>query len=274
MVILDLTRIVNKKINFNIRLIDTKESIIKRLVYGLRKIQPLLPKYIDIIDFNFDTEEMEVIDLFSIVREKYTNIDSFTRFYKDIKDWQIDPIELFKIWVISNREEINKIDKQFRIILLKYINDNALKIDNNQFISLINDIPNFQKELNEKIQIFTEKIKHEFTFSSSFEKLGNMNYTTFQEDKRKISIEISNNFSSVLDLFDISKLNEYVPYLNVIHINNNETNEYSKISKTFNFLTEFKVEQHDMSFTYCKINQQHVGFKYRHISVCSFKVEK
>ena len=247
MVILDLTRIVNKKINFNIRLIDTKESIIKRLVYGLRKIQPLLPKYIDIIDFNFDTEEMEVIDLFSIVREKYTNIDSFTRFYKDVKDWQIDPIELFKIWVISNREEINKIDKQFRIILLKYINDNALKIDNNQFISLINDIPNFQKELNEKIQILTEKIKHEFTFSSSFEKLGNMNYTTFQEDKRKISIEISNNFSSVLDLFDISKLNEYVPYLHVIHINNNETNEYSKISKTFNFLTEFKVEQHDMS---------------------------
>ena len=74
-----------------------------------------------------------------------------------------------------------------------------------------------------------------------------MKYTEFQEDKRKISIEISNNFSSVLDLFDISKLNEYVQYINVIHRNNNETNEYSKISKTFPFFTEFKVEKHDIS---------------------------
>ena len=65
MVILDLTRILNKKINFNIRLIDTKESIIKRLVYGLRKIYPLLPKYIDIVDFDFDSSELEVVDLFS-----------------------------------------------------------------------------------------------------------------------------------------------------------------------------------------------------------------
>ena len=101
MVILDLTRILNKKINFNIRLIDTKESIIKRLVYGLRNIYPLLPKYIDIVDFDFDSLEL-VVDLFSIVKEKYNDLDSFTRFYKDTKDWNIDPNELFKIWVISN----------------------------------------------------------------------------------------------------------------------------------------------------------------------------
>ena len=123
MVILDLTRILNKKINFNIRLIDTKESIIKRLVYGLRKIYPLLPKYIDIVDFDFDSSELEVVDLFSIARDKYNDLNSFTRFYRDVKDWGIDPNELFKIWVISNMKEINEIDDQFRIMLLKYVND-------------------------------------------------------------------------------------------------------------------------------------------------------
>ena len=76
---------------------------------------------------------------------------------------------------------------------------------------------------------------------------GSMTHTSFQEEKRKISIEISNNFSSLLDLFDISKLNEHVQYINVIHRNNNETNEYSKISKTFHFFTEFKIEQNVMS---------------------------
>lgn len=247
MVILDLTRILNKKINFNIRLIDTKESIIRRLVYGLRNIYPLLPKYIDIVDFDFDSLELEVVDLFSIVKEKYNDLDSFTRFYKDTKDWNIDPNELFKIWVISNIKEITGIDDQFRIILLRYINDNVLKLDDKEFSSLINDIPNFQQELNVNINKLMEKVKPDFDFSSSFERLDSMKYTPFQEDKRKISIEISNNFSSVLDLFDISKLNEYVPYINVIHRNNNETNEYSKILKTFHFFTDFKVEQNDMS---------------------------
>ena len=174
MVILDLTRILNKKINFNIRLIDTKESIIKRLVYGLRNIYPLLPKYIDIVDFDFDSLELEVVDLFSIVKEKYNDLDSFTRFYKDTKDWNIDPNELFKIWVISNIKEITGIDDQFRIILLRYINDNVLKLDDKEFSALINDIPNFQQELNDNIKKLMEKVKPDFDFSSSFERLDSM----------------------------------------------------------------------------------------------------
>ena len=172
MVILDLTRILDKKITFNIRLIDTKESIIKRLVYGLRQIHPLLPKYIDIVDFDFDRQELEIIDLFSIVREKYNNLDSFTLFYKDTKDWEITPIELFKIWVISNQTEINKIGDQFRIMILNYINDNVLKLNYNEFVSLINDIPNFKQELNDNIEKLMEQIKLDVEFSSSFENLG------------------------------------------------------------------------------------------------------
>ena len=240
MVILDLTNIkkINKKIrNFNIRLIDTKESIIKRLVYALRKIYPLLPKYVDIPDFDFQKNELKIIDLFSLVQEKYTDLDSFILFYKDVKDWNISPIELFKIWVTSNIKQIKEIDPPFRSMFLKYIND-VLKLHFTEFEELLNDIPNFEKELKAKSNSFLKTIEANIQFESYFENIPEVEYTSFYEDKRKVSIEISNNFSNLLDLFDISKLNKFVPYLTVVHKNNNQVSKYTKISKTFNYFEE------------------------------------
>ena len=82
-------------------------------------------------------------------------------------------------------KKITGIDDQFRIILLRYINDNVLKLDDKEFSALINDIPNFQQELNDNIKKLMEKVKPDFDFSSSFERLDSMKYTPFQEDKRK-----------------------------------------------------------------------------------------
>ena len=240
MIILDLTDIekIKKKINFNIRLIDTKESIIKRLVYALRKVHPLLPKYVNILDFNFNKKELKVIDLFSLVKERYTDLNSFVIFYKDTKDWEISPVELFKIWIISNLTQVNEINTQFHTLFFKYIND-VLKLNSQDFEELLKDIPNFKEEFNNKVNSFLKSLEPEIEFETYFENISEIEYTSFIEDKRKVSIQITNNFSNILDLFDISKLNQFVPYINVIHKNNNDIKEYSKLLKTFNYFEEF-----------------------------------
>jgi len=243
MIILDLEKIpkIEKQINFKIFLTDTKKTFINRIVYFLNKKFGLntLPEYIYIPDFSFDREMLEVEELREISK-KYKDINSFTLFYRDTnKKWNIEPTELFKLWV-QNVEEIFGLDFMFQQIVLKYVNENVLKLKDSEFTELLRDIPNFAKEIQENVDKFMTNVSDEIEPEIAFEKIIGKSFTSFLEEKRKISIELSNNFSSLLDFFDISKLNEFVKYIYVRQNMNGKQVEYTKLSKSFSYLSKIK----------------------------------
>ena len=240
MVILDLTNIseINKKSKMKVYVNDTKKTFINRLVFSLNnqfKLN-LLPEYIYIPDFNFEKDEMKIESLKELSKN-YTDINSFTLFFKESKKWELSPKMLFKIW-ITNVPDIFLIDPQYQYFTLKYVNDNVLKMTDDEFKELIKDIPKFSYEIQEDVNQFMKDVKNEILLENKFNNIKGTEFTQFVEEKRKILIEISNNFSNLLDFFDISKLNKYVPYINVKHNVNNQNVEYTKISKSFNYFPD------------------------------------
>ena len=241
MVILNLEKIpeINKKINFKIFLTDTKQTFINRIAFSLNNQFQIntLPEYIYIPNFGFDKEILEIDDLITISKN-YNDINSFTLFYRNTAKWNIKPVELFKIWV-NNLSDLKSIDPEYYSFVLKYVNDNVLKLNESEFNELLQNIPNFQEEINDKIKLTMKSIlEEEIKPEIKFEKIDGLNFTPFNENKRKISITLSNNFSSLFDFFDISQLNEYVPYICVKQNDNGKIIEYTKISKKFNYFPE------------------------------------
>ena len=147
-------------------------------------------------------------------------------------------MELFKIWV-TNVNDLNSINSEYYHFILKYANENVLKLNEKEFTMLLEDIPNFLTEINENIKTTMNRIlEDEIKPEIKFEKINGIKFTPFNEEKRKISINLSNNFSSLFDFFDISKLNNYVPYICVKQNENGKVVEYTKISKTFEYFPE------------------------------------
>ena len=204
MVILNLEKIpeINKKINFKIFLTDTKQTFINRIAFSLNNQFQIntLPEYIYIPNFGFDKEILEIDDLITISKN-YNDINSFTLFYRNTAKWNIKPVELFKIWV-NNLSDLKSIDPEYYSFVLKYVNDNVLKLNESEFNELLQNIPNFQEEINDKIKLTMKSIlEEEIKPEIKFEKIDGLKFTSFNEIKRKISITLLNNFSSLFDFF-------------------------------------------------------------------------